>query len=82
MDDKKEGDNMGLTHNTFTLVADTWDEGERLIDELDNLQRVYGSGMNAFRVAICPGGDTAKAICPFDTVYLNDRGAEECGIFL
>ena len=74
---------MGRMYNTFTLLADTWEEGEKLADELDNLQRLYGSGLNAFRVAICPDGDPAKAICPFDTVYLTNRGAEECtGLFL
>ena len=56
----------------YTIWTDNRLEADYASDQLDEIMELCGIGNNAVRVAVIPAGR-----CPFDTVYLNDRGLEE-----
>lgn len=56
----------------YTIWTENRSEAEYASDKLDEIMELYGIGSNAVRVAVMPAGR-----CPFDTVYLNDKGLEE-----
>ena len=56
----------------YTIWTENRSEADYASDKLDEIMELYGIGSNAVRVAVMPAGR-----CPFDTVYLNDKGLEE-----
>ena len=56
----------------YTIWTENRSEADYASDKLDEIMELYGIGRNAVRVAVIPAGR-----CPFDTVYLNDKGLEE-----
>lgn len=56
----------------YTIWTENRSEAEYASDKLDEIMELYGIGSNAVRVAVRTAGR-----CPFDTVYLNDKGLEE-----
>lgn len=69
--------NQTLNGNDFIVWVNDWQEAEETVDSLDGIAAAHGIGANAFRIAIMPDDNKPREFCPFDTVFLNDKGRAE-----